>query len=242
MGELDGKTALVTGASRGIGRAIALGLAERGAAVAVGYHERAAPAEAVAADIVAAGGRAAAIQADVSVVAEVRRLFERATDALGPLDVVVANAGTTMVKPVVDCTEDDYDRIFDMNTRGVFFLMQEAARRLADDGRIIVLSTGGTRRFFADTALYMGSKAAVDQFVRTLAHEVGDRRITVNAVSPGFTDTELLPERFRPVAAEMSALGRVGEPSDVADVAVFLATDGARWITGQNIVAAGGVF
>ena len=241
-GELHGKAALVTGGSRGIGRAIALGLAAKGASVVVGYRERSQAADETVTSIVGGGGRAAAIQADLSSVAEVRRLYERATEAVGALDIVVANAADALVKPFMECSEDDFDRIFDTNARGVFFTMQEAARRLPDGGRIIVTSTGGTRMFFTETSLYLGSKAAVEQFVRVLSRELGERRITVNAVSPGFTDTDLLPERDRAVAADMSPFGRVGEPADVADVAVFLATDAARWITGQNLAAGGGVF
>jgi len=241
-GELHGKAALVTGGSRGIGRAIALGLAAKGASVVVGYRERSQAADETVTSIVGGGGRAAAIQADLSSVAEVRRLYERATEAVGALDIVVANAADALVKPFMECSEDDFDRIFDTNARGVFFTMQEAARRLRDGGRIIVTSTGGTRMFFTETSLYLGSKAAVEQFVRVLSRELGERRITVNAVSPGFTDTDLLPERDRAVAADMSPFGRVGEPADVADVAVFLATDAARWITGQNLAAGGGVF
>jgi 3-oxoacyl-[acyl-carrier protein] reductase len=241
-GELDGKAALVTGGSRGIGRAIALGLAAKGASVVVGYRERSQAADEAVTSIVGGGGRAAAIQADLSSVAEARRLYERATEAVGALDIVVANAADALVKPFMECSEDDFDRIFDTNAKGVFFTMQEAARRLPDGGRIIVTSTGGTRMFFTETSLYLGSKAAVEQFVRVLSRELGERRITVNAVSPGFTDTDLLPERDRAVAADMSPFGRVGEPADVADVAVFLATDAARWITGQNLAAGGGVF
>jgi 3-oxoacyl-[acyl-carrier protein] reductase len=241
-GELHGKAALVTGGSRGIGRAIALGLAAKGASVVVGYRERSQAADETVTSIVGGGGRAAAIQADLSSVAEARRLYERATEAVGALDIVVANAADALVKPFMECSEDDFDRIFDTNAKGVFFTMQEAARRLPDGGRIIVTSTGGTRMFFTETSLYLGSKAAVEQFVRVLSRELGERRITVNAVSPGFTDTDLLPERDRAVAADMSPFGRVGEPADVADVAVFLATDAARWITGQNLAAGGGVF
>jgi 3-oxoacyl-[acyl-carrier protein] reductase len=241
-GELDGKAALVTGGSRGIGRAIALGLAAKGASVVVGYRERSQAADETVTSIVGGGGRAAAIQADLSSVAEARRLYERATEAVGALDIVVANAADALVKPFMECSEDDFDRIFDTNAKGVFFTMQEAARRLPDGGRIIVTSAGGTRMFFTETSLYLGSKAAVEQFVRVLSRELGERRITVNAVSPGFTDTDLLPERDRAVAADMSPFGRVGEPADVADVAVFLATDAARWITGQNLAAGGGVF
>jgi 3-oxoacyl-[acyl-carrier protein] reductase len=125
---------------------------------------------------------------------------------------------------------------------GVFFTLREAARRINDGGRIIVFSTGGTKMFFPGQSLYLGSKGAVEQFVRALAWELGDRRITVNAISPGPTDTDMMQDRYRDKAAAMSAFNRLGDPGDVAEVAVFLATDAARWVTGQNIAAGGGAF
>jgi 3-oxoacyl-[acyl-carrier protein] reductase len=238
---LAGKSALVTGASRGIGRATAIGLAEQGAAVVIGYRQNEALASDVVGEIVDAGGKAFAIAADLSRPAEVSRLFDEAEAEVGALDILVANAADALVKPLIECTEEDYDRIFDTNTKGVFFCLQAAARRLADGGRIIVTSTAGTRMSFSELSLYLGSKGAVEQFVRVLARELGGREITVNAVSPGFTDTDLLPDRDRAVAAGMSPFNRVGEPADVAEVVVFLAGEKARWMTGQNLVAGGGV-
>ncbi|GLY88281.1 SDR family oxidoreductase [Actinoallomurus iriomotensis] len=240
--DLSGKAAVVTGASRGIGRAIALGLAARGASVAVNYLKNDKLAAEVVAAIEADGGTAVALQADLSRPAEVTGLFSRAEQALGPLDIVFANAADAVIKPLVECTEEDFDRVFAANVKSVFFTLQEAARRVRDGGRIVATSTGGTRMFFTETSLYLGSKGAVEQFVRVLSRELGPRNVTVNAISPGFTDTDLLPERDREVAAGMSPFGRVGRPQDVADVAVFLAGDEARWITGQNIAAGGGVF
>jgi 3-oxoacyl-[acyl-carrier protein] reductase len=240
--ELVGKNAIVTGASRGIGRAIALGLAARGASVAVGYVTNRDRATEVVAEITANGGKAVAIGADLAQPSEVARLFDEAERALGPLDIVFANAADALVKPLVACTEDDFDRMFATNAKGVFFTLQQAASRLRDGGRIVATSTGGTRMFFTETSLYLGTKGAVEQFVRVLARELGGRGITVNALSPGFTDTDLLPDRDREVAAAASPFGRVGQPEDVADAAVFLAGDGGRWITGQNIAAGGGVF
>ena len=239
---LEGKTALVTGASRGIGRAVALGLAAHGAAIAAGYVKNDARAREVVESIATAGGRAVTVQADLSRVSEVRRLYDEAERAIGKLDIVVANAATAIIKPVADCTEEDFNHVFDTNTKSVFFLLQEAARRLHDGGRIIVISTGGTKMFFSQTALYLGSKGAVEQFTRTLSRELGSRNITVNAVSPGFTDTELLPDRDRAVAAGMSPYNRIGTPEEVANAVTFLASDEARWITGQNLGVGGGVF
>ncbi|MGH3490136.1 MAG: SDR family oxidoreductase [Actinopolymorphaceae bacterium] len=242
MPELEGKTAVVTGGSRGIGRAIALGLAAQGATVVVGYLKSSTRAEDVVATITGTGGKAAAVRADLSRPGEVARLFDEAELAVGALDIVVANAADIMEKPLADCTEDDYDRIFDTNTKGVFFTLQQAARRLNDGGRIIVSSTGGTRMFFPNQSLYLGSKGAVEQFVRVLASELGGRNITVNAISPGPTDTDMMQDQYRDTIAMMSPLHRIGTPADVADVAVFLASDAARWVTGQNIGAGGGAF
>lgn len=240
--QFKGKTALVTGSSRGIGRAIAERLAEGGAAVVINYLENESRAREVVDGIKARGGKAIAIQADMARPADIRRLFDEAETAFGRPDIVVANAATAVIKSIVDCTEDDYDRVFDTNTKGVFFVLQEAARRVRDGGHIVVTSTGGTKMFFGQTSLYLGSKGAVEQFVRVLSRELGPRNITVNAISPGFTDTELLPDRDRAVAAGMSPFDRIGSPQEVAEVAAFLASDAARWVSGQNVGAGGGVF
>lgn len=238
---LNGKTALVTGSSRGIGRAIAEGLAAKGAAVVVNYVGNQKTADEVVAAIAGKGGEAAAIQADISSVSDIHRLFDEAERVLGAIDIVVANVGVAVIKPLTEATEADFEHVFGTNAKGTFFTLQEAARRVRDGGRIIAVSTGGTKMFFAQTALYLGSKGAIEQFVRVLSRELGPRGITVNALSPGFTDTDLLPDRDRAVAAGMSPFGRVGAPRDVADVAVFLASDEARWLTGENIQAGGGV-
>lgn len=182
------------------------------------------------------------MRANLSQPAEVVHLFDRVEQALGPLDIVVASAADIIVKPLVECTEEDYDRIFDTNAKGAFFTLKEAARRVRDDGRIVVLSTGGTRMFFPGQSLYLGSKGAVEQFVRCLAWELGERRITVNAVSPGPTETDMMQERYRDRAAAMSPFNRIGDPKDVAHVVVFLASDAGRWVTGQNVGAGGGAF
>jgi len=238
---LHGKTAIVTGSSRGIGRAIAEGLAAHGAAVVINYVGNQKAADEVVAGIASKGGKALAIQADISSVSDVRRLFDETDSKLGAIDIVVANVGVAVIKPLTEATEADFDQVFGTNAKGTFFTLQEAARRVRDGGRIIAVSTGGTKMFFTQTALYLGSKGAVEQFVRVLSRELGSRGITVNALSPGFTDTDLLPERDRAVAAGMSPFGRIGAPRDVADIAVFLASDEARWLTGENIQAGGGV-
>jgi len=238
---LSGKTALVTGASRGIGRAIAERLAADGAAVIVNYARTEKLAQEVVKAIEAKGGKAIAIQADVAKPAEVQRLFSAAEKAMGRLDIVVANAGVHAVKPLIENTEADYNYIFDINTRGVFFTLQEAGRRVRDGGRIVVVSTGGTKMHFANMSLYLGSKGAIEQFARSLSLELGPRNVTVNILSPGFTDTDMLPEEYRTYGASLSPFNRVGTPQEVADVSAFLASDASRWVTGQYIQAGGGV-
>jgi 3-oxoacyl-[acyl-carrier protein] reductase len=239
---LEGKTALITGGSRGIGRAIAIALAAKGAKVAIGYVANEARAREVVDTIASAGGTAVAIQADLAARSGVISLFDETQRALGRLDIVVANAASIVVKPLLECTEEDYDRIFATNTKSVFFTLQKAARQLNDGGRIIVSSTGGTRMFFPGQSLYLGSKGAVEQFVRALSWELGPRRITVNALSPGPTETDMMQDRYRDRAAAMSPFNRIAEPADIADIAAFLASDEARWVTGQNIGAGGGAF
>jgi 3-oxoacyl-[acyl-carrier protein] reductase len=238
---LKGKNALVTGSSRGIGRAIAERLAADGAAVVINYTRNEQPAQAVVDNIVAKGGKAIAIQGDISKPAEMGRLFSEAEKAMGQLDIVVANAGVYIAKPFVENTEADYDYIFNINTKGVFFTLQEAARRVREGGRIVVVSTGGTKMLFPNNSLYLGSKGAIEQFARTLAIELGPRNVTVNVLSPGFTDTDMMPEEYREYGASLSPFKRVGTPEDVAEVAAFLASDAARWVTGQNLQAGGGV-
>lgn len=238
---LSGKMALVTGGSRGIGRAIVERLAGAGAAVAFNYSRNAELAEEVARSIKNSGGTAFALQADVAKSAQVRRLFDEAEKALGALDIVIANAGVHIQKPLAESTEADYDYIFNVNTRGVFFTLQEAARRVRDGGRIVVLSTGGTKMHFANMSLYLGSKGAVEQFARSLALELGLRKIAVNILSPGFTDTDMFLDEYRAHAESLSPFARVGTPKDIADVALFLANDESRWLTGQNLQVGGGV-
>jgi 3-oxoacyl-[acyl-carrier protein] reductase len=239
---LQGKTALVTGGSRGIGRAIAIGLASRGARVVIGYVKTEARASEVVKTITDAGGSATAIQADLSRLSEITRFFDEGEQSFGPPDIVVANAADIMVKSLADCSEEDYDRIFNINAKGVFFILKEAARRLRDGGRIVAISTGGTKLFFAGQSLYLGSKGAVEQFVRCLAWELGPRNITVNAVSPGPTETDMMQDRYRDKAAGISPFNRIGDPQEIADIALYLTSDEARWVTGQNIGAGGGAF
>jgi 3-oxoacyl-[acyl-carrier protein] reductase len=243
MGELSGKVAIVTGSSSGIGRAVAEGLARRGASVVVHYAKSDAKARAVVAGIEERGGKAIALQADIGKVADIRRLFAEATERLGALDILVNCAGIADYKPVVAVSEEDFAATFDVNARGTFFALQEAARRIRDGGRIVNISTGGTVGGSPYASIYCGSKAAVEQFTKSLAKEIGARNVTVNTVSPGFTDTEMLAAhpQFKAMGAQLSPFGRLGTPDEVAEVVIFLAGEGGRWVTGQNIQAGGGV-
>jgi len=243
MDDLRGKVAVVTGGSRGIGRAVAERLAADGAAVVLSYRQGAAEADRVAAGIAAAGGRALAVRADLASVADVRSLFAAALERFGRLDILVNNAGVAIYRPVAEATEEEFDASFAVNARGTFFALQEAARRIADGGRIVSISTGATVSGVPQGALYCGSKAAVEQFTKSLARELGPRGITVNTVSPGFTETDLLVSlpHLREVGAAMSPLGRTGRPEEVAEVVAFLVGPRAGWLTGCNIQAGGGV-
>jgi 3-oxoacyl-[acyl-carrier protein] reductase len=241
---LDGKFAIVTGASRGIGRAIALRLAEDGASVAVNYRSNADAAEIVVTAVKDLGGEAIAIQADMGDVNQIRRLFSQTLHIFGGLDILVNNAGTAAFAPIVDIDESLFDLLFAANCKGVFFAMQEAARHLRDGGRIVNISSGITILGGPGGSAYAGTKGAVEQFTMAVAKELGARGITVNTVSPGGTETDLLDaavsKEYQAVMAGNSAFGRLGQPDDIADVVAFLCSDGGRWITGQNIRATGG--
>ena len=236
---LVGKSAIVTGGSRGIGRAICSALAAEGARVVVNYSKSADEAEALAARIAGL-----AFQADVADGAQVRSLFDSTERAFQGIDILVNNAGVALFKPVAEIEDEEYDRTFAVNARGTFLCCREAARRMRDGGRIVSISSGATVGGSPGGAAYCGSKAAIEQFTRALARELGARQITVNTVSPGFTDTEMfagLPQPFISTAAARTPLGRVGRPEDVANVVTWLCNRDTAWITGQNIQAGGGL-
>jgi len=242
MSTLEQKVAIVTGASRGIGRGIAERLAKDGASVVVNYTQSADEAKKVVAGIEGRGGKALAVQADVSKVADVRRLFQETQKAFGRLDILINNAGIFWAKPISDVGEEEYDRMFSVNAKGQFFAMQEAAKRMADGGRIVNISTGGTRLAFPGISAYGGAKSALEYFTRVAAKELGARRITVNTVSPGYTETDMLSDpQFRTIGVQASPLGRLGTPQDIANVVAFIVSDEAGWITGDTIQAGGGV-
>ena len=231
--------------SRGIGRETALQLAREGATVVINYAMSADEATKVVNLIEAAGGRAVAIQADIGKVADIQRFFCEANERLGRLDIVVANAGVSSFKPLSDITEAEFDRMFAVNAKGTFFCLQEALRYLVDGGRIICVSTIGTVLNVPGGTCYFGSKAAIEQFCRTLAKEIAPRGITVNVVSPGFTETQMLLATMdaatHAALVAMTPLNRLGAPQEIAEVISFLASDGARWVNRQNIAVDGGI-
>ena len=241
MALLAGKVVIVTGASNGIGRAIAERLAQDNAMVVVNYGKSVEKAKAVVAEIESKGGQAVAIHADMSKIADVRRLVNDTVKKFGRLDILVNNAGMFISKALVETTEEEFDQIFALNAKGPYFAMQEAAKVIRDGGRIVNISTDGTHMGLSGATVYLGSKGALEQFTKGLAHELAPRGVTVNTVSPGFTETAMLPDALRETGAQMSPLKRLGTAQDIADVVAFVVSDQGRWLTGQNIHASGGV-
>jgi 3-oxoacyl-[acyl-carrier protein] reductase len=244
---LQGRVAIVTGAAKGIGAGIAVALADGGAAVAVNYARDRDGAEMVVEKIAANGGRAVAVQADVRKADQVLRLFNETRDAFGPVTILVNNAGAYTFQPLEDITEDEFHRQFDTNVLGPFLTMKEFARHPeADGGSIINISTAGISNNPPAMALYTATKSAVTSATLIVAKELAWRGIRVNAIAPGGTDTEgARAAGFVGTDAEAAMvaqipLGRMGRPEDIGPVAVFLASEDARWITGDIIFASGG--
>lgn len=240
----ESRTAIITGASKGIGAALAKRLAADGFQTIVNYAASAAEAEAVAAAIAAAGGSAKAIRADVSDPRAVRMLFDQAEAAFGPVDVLVNNAGIIKLSPLAQVEDEDFQRLVAINLTGPFNGMREGATRLREGGRIINLSTSVIGAYLPAHGVYVATKAAVEGMTHVLAKELGPRRITVNAVAPGPVATELFftgrSDEFAQRLVGDIPLGRLGEPEDIARVVSFLASPESGWISGQVIKANGG--
>jgi 3-oxoacyl-[acyl-carrier protein] reductase len=242
MPDLSGTVALVTGSSRGIGAGIAERLASDGAAVAVNYRSSEEAARNLARRIQSEGGRAEALQADVSQAGDVRQLFEETEERFGASpSIVVNNAGVVLDAPLSDTEEADFENVIGANVRGVFLVCREAARRMDAGGRIVNLSSNAVRHPREGQAVYAASKAAIEPMTKVLAKELGEREITVNAVAPGATETDMMPEEAREVAPQMTALGRLGQPEDIAGAVALLCSDDAGWITGQVVGVDGGL-
>lgn len=241
---LDGKVALVTGSSRGIGRAIAEQLADLGAKVVINYSGSSQKAYEVVEGIKKNDGEAIAIQADISQVTHIVNLFEETVKAYGKIDILVNNAGMMINKPLAEATEEDFDKQFGVNVKGTYFACQQALKYMEIKGRIVNISTSVLGQMFPTYSMYAGTKGAVEQFTRQLAKEFGSKQITINAIAPGPVNTELFnvgkSEQQIEGMKKMSAFGRIGETDDIANVITFLVSEQAQWVTGQTIRVNGG--
>ena len=247
MSKLANKVAVVTGASKGIGAAIAKALAAEGAAVVVNYASSKAGADAVVQSITGAGGKAIAVHGDVSKANQAQGLIEAAVKQFGRLDVLVNNSGVYEMAPIEAVTEDQYRRMFDVNVLGVLLTTQAAVKHLGEGSSVINISSVVTSLLPPQSVVYTATKGAVDAITGVLAGELGPRKIRVNAINPGIVETEgshaagFIGSDFESHAVTQTPLGRTGQPSDIAAVAVFLASDDSGWLTGEKIAASGGL-
>jgi len=249
MSRLSGKTAVVTGASKGIGAGIAKGLAAEGAAVVINYASSKDGAERVVADIKAKGGKAIAVQGNVAKPADVKKIFGETKQAFGRLDILVNNAGVYKFPlPLEEVTEEDFHRHFNINVLGLLLATQEAAKHFGDEGgSIINIGSVASDLNSPNTVVYTATKGAVDAVTRVLAKELGPRKIRVNSINPGLIDTEgthamgAIGNDFEKQTVEQTPLGRTGQPDDIAPVAVFLASDESRWVTGDTLTVSRGL-
>ncbi len=243
MKRLNGKVALVTGSSRGIGAVTAIALAENGAKVIVNYNGSKNAADEIVEKIKSSGAEAIALKADVSKEAEVENLFNEAIAAFGKLDILINNAGIMMTKPIAQTSTEDFDQMFNINVKGVFNTLRQAATKLYDGGSIVNLTSTVTRTLFPGYGTYCATKGAVEQFTRIFAKEMGSRGINVNAVAPGPTETELFldgkSEEGVARLAASSAFGRLGQPEDIANFIVNMVSEDSKWVSGQIIGANG---
>jgi len=246
VGKLDGKVALVSGGAKGIGAAIARSLANEGAVVAVNYARDREAAERVVKEITSLGGTAVAVQADISLGSDVERLFSEIEEKLGPVDIVVNNAGVFKPAPLEQFSEAEFHRHYNANVLGVFLSCQAAAKQFGDrGGNIINIGSAGVNTAAPTYSVYVSSKAAVNCMSRVLSKELAGRRIRVNCVNPGLVETEGIKElgnftQMEAAGAARTPLGRIGQPDDIGPVVAFLASDDARWITGEIIYVSGG--
>jgi 3-oxoacyl-[acyl-carrier protein] reductase len=247
MSKLKGKVAVVTGASKGIGASIAEYLAAEGASVVVNYASSKSGADAVVKQITEKGGKAIAVQADVSKEEDIRRLFKETKAAYGKLDILVNNAGVYEFKPLEQITEEHFHKLFDVNVLGLLLTTKEAAKYIGEaGGSVINISSIVGEMPLATAAVYSATKAAVDAVTVALCKELGPRKIRVNSLNPGMVETEGLHTAgfaegdFRKSVEEKTPLGRIAQPEDIARAAVFFASDDAGWVTGQTLILAGG--
>jgi 3-oxoacyl-[acyl-carrier protein] reductase len=247
MRVLNGKVALVTGASKGIGAGIAKGLAEAGAAVVVNYASSKEGADRVVAEIASKGGKAIAVKGDISKTAEVKQLFLETIKSFGTVDVLVNNAGVYSFGPLESATEEEFHRQFNTNVLGLISATQEAVKLFTEKGgSIINIGTAASQTGAPNMVLYLATKSAVDSVTRVLSKELGPRKIRVNSINPGGTETEgahalgVIGSDFQKELIAKTPLGRFGQPEDVAHIAVFFASDASGWLTGEILHASGG--
>ncbi|MFC4762011.1 glucose 1-dehydrogenase [Dyella koreensis] len=247
MSKLKGKVAVVTGASKGIGAAIAKALAAAGASVVVNYASSKTGAEAVVAEIAKAGGKAVAVKGDVSKAADAQAIIDAAVKEFGRLDVLVNNSGVYEFAPLEEITEEHYHKQFNVNVLGLLLTTQAAAKHLGEGGSVINIGSLVTRIAPTGGSVYTATKGAVDAITAVLSRELGPRKIRVNALNPGMVETEgthsagFIGSDFETWAVSQTPLGRIGQPSDIASIAVFLASDDSYWLTGEKLYAGGGV-
>lgn len=246
--KLSGQVAVITGASKGIGAAIAQRMAAEGAAVVVNYATSREAAERVVSDIQSIGGRAVAVQADVSDPSEVRRLFDAARQAFGRLDILVNNAGVYELVALEDVTPEHFHRLYNLNVLGLLLCTQEAVGHFGTKGGCVInISSLAATLSPPKMSVYSGTKAAVDAITRSLAKELASRKIRVNAINPGLVETEgvhaagMADSDFRKKTEAQTPLRRIGQPQDIAPAAVFLASSDAAWITGETLTISGGL-
>ena len=245
MKDLQNKVAIITGSSRGIGAEIARRLAAAGARVVINYVSRGEAAYSVHESIKASGGESLVVQADMRNSTEVHRLFDETIEHFGRVDILINNAGVLIFKKFSEISDEEFDRVMDSNVNGVFYALREASTRLSDGGRVVTVSSTVTRMLLPKYGAYAASKGAIEQLTRVFAKEMGERGITANIVSPGPVNTELFTtgktEQDIERISAMSVLNRVGETGEIAELVLFLVSNEAGWVTGQNISASGGI-
>ena len=247
MSKLAGKVAVVTGASKGIGAGIAKALAAEGAAVVVNYASSKAGADAVVDVITAAGGQAVAVQGDVTKEKEAKRVVDTALEEFGRLDILVNNSGVYEFAPIETTTEEQYRKMFDLNVLGTLLTTKAAVPHLGEGASVINISSAVTSVLLPQSAVYTGTKGAVDAITGVLANELGPRKIRVNAINPGVVETEgtqsagFIGSEFETGIVAQTPLGRTGKPDDIGSIAVFLASNDSGWLTGEKLTASGGL-
>jgi 3-oxoacyl-[acyl-carrier protein] reductase len=247
MSKLQGKVAVVTGASKGIGAAIAKALGAEGASVVVNYASSKTGADTVVGEIAAAGGKAVAVKGDVSKAADAQGVIDAAIQNYGRLDILVNNSGVYEFAPLEAITEDQFHRMFNVNVLGAILTTQAAAKHIGEGGSIVNIGSAVSRLTPANSAVYTGTKGALDAITGVLARELGPRKIRVNTINPGMVETEgtqaggMLGSDFEKELIAQAPLGRTGKVSDIASIAVFLASDDSGWLTGEQLLASGGL-